>query len=64
MGRLVYVTDEDGYVVVSALPGEAGGCDLWIGPEEAEDIAQMLEAAARRVRAAFLFATESSDDDE
>lgn len=60
MNHWVYVTDDNQYVLISVFPGEAGGADLYVSPETAQDIAKRLEAVARRVRLAF---TISEDGD-
>jgi hypothetical protein len=57
----IWVGEDEGLVLISVFPGEAGGADLWVTPDTAEDIAKRLEDVARRVRRAFLFAKEGSD---
>jgi hypothetical protein len=58
----IWVGEDEGLVLISVFPGEAGGADLYVTPDTAEDIAKRLEDVARRVRRAFLFAKEGSDD--
>jgi hypothetical protein len=55
MREWVWVGDDERHILISVFPGEAGGADLYVTPETAEDIARRLEAAARHVRRAFLF---------
>jgi hypothetical protein len=58
----IWVGEDDDLVLISVFPGEAGGADLYVTPAVAEEYAKRLEGVARRVRHAFSFASESSDD--
>jgi hypothetical protein len=58
----IWVGEEDDLVLISVFPGEAGGADLYVTPDTAEDIARRLEGVARRVRHAFSFQKDGGID--